>query len=409
MLISFRDLPPYIRPTWIEVNLTNVQSNVRLLKNHIGEKVHLMAVVKANAYGYGMMEIARISLSSGATWLGVATLDEALVLRREFLKNIPILVLGYVPTEHLSVASNSDVTVTAISLEWIKEALSIVQQPIDFHLKVDTGMNRLGCKTLEDVRKVIELTAGHRNLRFTGVFTHFATSEDVNNRTYYRRQLARFHEFLEIIPNRTEKVVHCANSGATVYQDEKPFFDMVRCGKALTGPPNEPLKHLLPVPLETSISIHSQLSLVKQVDAGEKIGYGDDYTTNETQWIGTVPIGYGDGWHQDFRRTGVLVDGKRMQIVGRISMDQLMLALDREYPVGTRVTFVGQQGNETITGDDVAREAKIPRSEVFSSMSSRVPRVYPKILNAGIINIHNYLLNSLCLLGVTYYLYFTST
>ncbi|CAF3419340.1 unnamed protein product, partial [Rotaria sp. Silwood1] len=138
---------------------------------------------------------------------------------------------------------------------------------------------------------------------------------------------------------------------------------MVRCGKALTGPPNESLKNLLPFRLQTAISAHSTLDLVKQVNASEKIGYSGEYTTTETQWIGTVPIGYGDGLHQYFKATGVLIEGKRLPIVGRISMDQLMIALDRKYPVGTRVTFIGQQGNETITGDDVAREAKVPRSE----------------------------------------------
>ena len=403
-----RDLhPPYLRPTWIDIDLDAVHSNVRLLKTYIGEKVHLMAVVKANAYGYGIIEIARTSLSSGATWLGVATLDEALVLRRELSKDIPILVLGYVPTQHLLLASHSSITVTGISLEWIREAVGIVQQPLDFHLKVDTGMNRLGCRTPDEVRAVIELVARNKNLRFSGIFTHFASSEDMNNKTYFHRQLTRFDEFLEVVPNRTEKLVHCANSGASLYHAEKPFFNMVRCGKALTGPPNEPLKHLLPFPLQTAISLHSALSLVKQVDADEKIGYGDEYTTNETQWIGTVPMGYGDGWHQDFKATGVLVDGKRVPIVGRISMDQLMVALDQSYPIGTRVTFIGQQGNETITGDEVARQAKIPRSEVFSSLSSRVPRVYT---HTGAVNsAGNSLRDALSVIGVALYFYFTDS
>ncbi|CAF1487155.1 unnamed protein product [Rotaria sordida] len=138
---------------------------------------------------------------------------------------------------------------------------------------------------------------------------------------------------------------------------------MVRCGKALTGPPNEPLKQLLPIRLQTAISIHSTLDFVKQVNASEKIGYGGEYTTTETQWIGTVPIGYGDGLHQYFKATGVLVEGKRLPIIGRIAMDQLMIALDRKYPIGTRVTFIGQQDNQTILADEVAREANIPRSE----------------------------------------------
>ncbi|CAF1302543.1 unnamed protein product [Adineta ricciae] len=368
--------PPYLRPTWIDIDLDLVRINVQNLKKYIGDNVHLMAVVKANAYGYGIMEIARTSLSAGATWIGVATLDEALVLRREIAKHIPILVLGYVPVEHLSRASEANVTITGISLEWLQEADQAIEQPVDFHLKIDTGMNRLGCRTEDEVKKVIDIVSRNPKLRFTGAFTHFATSEDLTNRTYFLRQLSRFKQFLEIIPNRSEKLIHCSNSGATLYHDEKPFYNMVRCGKALTGPPNEPLKAFLPITLQSVISLHSVLSLVKEVEAGEKIGYADTYTTTKKQWIGTVPIGYGDGWHQNLKPTGVLVEGQRMEIVGRISMDQLMVGLDREYPVGTRVTFIGQQGNMTITGDEVASAAKIPRSEVFSAISSRVPRIY---------------------------------
>ncbi|UJR11325.1 hypothetical protein I4U23_015506 [Adineta vaga] len=400
--------PPYLRPTWIDIDLDIVRTNVQNLKTYIGNNVHLMAVVKANAYGYGIMEITRTALSAGATWIGVATLDEALVLRREFAKNIPILVLGYVPTEHLSRASEANVTVTGISLEWFQEVDRVIQQPLDFHLKIDTGMNRLGCRTEGEIKAVLDIVARNQNLRFKGAFTHFATSEDLTNRTYFLRQLDRFKQLLDVIPNRTEKIIHCANSGATLYHAEKPFYNMVRCGKALTGPPNEPLKNNLPISLQSVISLHSVLSLVKEVEAGEKVGYADKYTTPTKQWIGTVPIGYGDGWHQNLKPSGVLIDGKRMEIVGRISMDQLMVVLDREYPVGTRVTFIGQQGNLTITGDEVASNANIPRSEVFSAISSRVPRIYKDSRTTSASNSQHSLHETIYLLGIVLSLYFTA-
>ncbi|CAF4811119.1 unnamed protein product [Rotaria sp. Silwood1] len=129
---------------------------------------------------------------------------------------------------------------------------------------------------------------------------------------------------------------------------------MVRSGKALMGPPDPALEHLLPFHMQTAMSLHSTIGLVKQLNASENIGYGGTYTTTDTEWIGTVPIGYADGWHQNFKATGVLVEGKRFPIIGRISMDQLMIRLDQKYPVGTRVTFIGQQGKETITVNDVA-------------------------------------------------------
>lgn len=382
----------YLRPTWIEVDLGIVRSNVRQLKKYIGKKVHLMGVVKANAYGYGMLEIARTAISAGATWLGVASLDEALALRLKLSQDVPILVLGYVVPQHLSLASRYDITVTAISLEWVQEAARLAEQPVDFHLKVDTGMNRLGFKTVQEVEQAIQIVSNHTNLSMTGVFTHFATSEDVKNTSYFQRQLASFREFLAVIPRQSEKLIHCANSGGTLYHSEKPFFDMVRLGKALMGPPNESLKHLLPVQLQHSLSLYSVLDLVKQLDAGEKIGYLGEYTTSQSQWVGTVPIGYADGWHQQFKSTNVLVDGKRVPIVGRISMDQLVVALPERYPVGTRVTFIGRQGNETIMADEVAQRAGLPRSEVFSSLSDRLPRVY--VQNGVIVSTRNSLLQS---------------
>jgi alanine racemase len=389
----FRTSTAYYRPTWIDIDLSAVQSNVRQLKKYIGDKVHLMAVIKANAYGHGMLEIAEASVSAGATWLGVATLDEAIAVRSKLSQNVPILVLGYVAPQYLPLVSQFRITLTGISVEWIQEAAQIAQQPFDFHLKLDTGLNRLGCKTVEEVEAAMKIISLNPNLNWTGVFTHFATSEDMENKTYFYRQLASFDEFLNVIPNRTNKIIHCANSGATLYHPEKPFFNMVRLGKALMGPPNEALKHLLPFQLQTSLSLHSILGLVKQLDAGEKISYGGEYTTTEKQWIGTIPMGYADGWHQQFKANAVLVDGKRVPIVGRISMDQIMVALPQKYPTGTRVTFIGQQGNETIVGDEIARTANQPRSEVFSSLSSRLPRIYMQ--DGSIISIRNAMLDSI--------------
>lgn len=351
-----------------------------------------MAVVKANAYGHGMIEIAQTSVSAGATWLGVASLDEALALRSKLTRDIPILVLGYVPPQHLFLASRHKITVTGISLEWIEEAERLVRQPIDFHLKIDTGLNRLGCKTFEEVESVMEIVTNHPYLNCSGVFTHFSTAEDVRNTNDFRRQLKLFRRFLDFIPNLQTKLVHCANSGATLYHPEKPFFDMVRLGKAIMGPPNESLKYLLPMPLRYCLSLHSILDLVKELNANEKVGYLGAYTTTGKQWVGTVPIGYADGWHQQFQTTNVLVDGQRVPIIGRIAMDQLIVALPKKYPVGTQVTFIGQQGNETIVVDDIAQRANQPRSEVFTSLSDRVPRIY--FQDGTIIKIKNSLLDS---------------
>ncbi|CAF0999109.1 unnamed protein product [Adineta steineri] len=381
----------YFRSTWIDVNLSAVHANVRLLKEYIGEKVHLMAVVKGNGYGHGMLEIAEASISAGATWLGVASLDEALAIRSKSPHDIPILVLGYVAPQYVTLAGQFCITLAGISFEWIQEAARIAQQPFDFHLKIDTGLNRLGLTTIDEVQAVMKMVSLNPNLNCTGVFTHFATSEDIQNTSYFRQQLTRFHTFLDIITNRTNKIIHCANSGATLYQPQKPFFDMVRLGNALMGPPNETLKYLLPMQLQNALSLHSILDLVKQLNPGAKVGYGGEYTATQHQWIGTIPMGYADGWHQQFRATNVLVDGKRVPIIGRISMDQLMVALPRKYSTGTRVIFIGQQGNETILADEIAQKANQSRLEVFTSLSSRLPRIYRQ--DGSIARITNAMLN----------------
>ncbi|CAF1371119.1 unnamed protein product [Adineta steineri] len=381
----------YFRPTWIDINLSAIHSNVRLLKEYIGEKVHLMAVVKGNGYGHGMLEIAEASISAGATWLGVASFDEALTIRSKISYNIPILVLGYVPPQYLTLARQFCITVTGISLEWIQEAARIAQQPFDFHLKIDTGLNRLGLTTIDEVQAVMKMVSLNPNLNCTGVFTHFSTSEDIQNTSYFSQQLARFHTVLNVIPNRTNKIIHCANSGATLYQPQKPFFDMVRLGNALMGPPNETLKYLLPMQLQNALSLHSILDLVKQLNPSAKVGYGSEYTATQHQWIGTIPMGYADGCHQQFRATNILVDRKRAPIIGRISMDQLMVALSRKYPTGTRVTFIGQQDSETILADEIAQKANQSRLEVFTSLSSRLPRIYRQ--DGSIVSIRNAMLN----------------
>lgn len=311
-----------------------------------------MAVLKANSCGYGMIELAKVSIAAGATWIGVATLDEALVVRLRLRNQIPILVFGYVDPKNLSVLNRYNITVTAISLDWVKSAAKTANRPFNFHLKLETGLNRFGCCTIEEVESVSQIISVNDNLNWTGAYTHFATAEDPKNQDYMQRQLMLFEKFLAVIPNRNKKIIHYANSCATLFYQNLPYYNLVRVGRGLMGPPIEQLSRYQHFPLKTSIALHSILVLVKQLEAGEFVGYDCEYKTTKKQWIGTVPIGYGDGWHQGYRTNDVLVDGIRVPIVGRIAMDNLTIALPRRYPVGTRVTLIGQQGNEVISGDD---------------------------------------------------------
>lgn len=381
----------FYRPTWIEVDLSAIRSNVQAIKKYIGEDVHLMAAIKGNACGYGMVEVAKASIAAGATWIGVATLDEALVVRLRLRNRIPILVMGYVDPHKLSVASRYNITVTAVSLDWIKSAAKIATRPFNFHLKIDTGLNRVGCRTFREVKTISALVSNDYNLNWTGVFTHLATAGNPENQDYMRRQLSIFEDFLDIIPDRDDKTIHCANSQATLYYPDMPHYDMVRIGRGVTGPPEESLKRYQLFPLKISIELHSTLVNVKELEAGEYVGYDCEYVTREKQWVGTVPIGYADGWHQHYANNDVLVDGERMPIIGLIAMDQLTVALPRKYAVGTRVTLIGRQGFERIYAEEIAATARVPRSQVYSSLSHRIPRLYYE--NGRLITIDNMLLN----------------
>lgn len=363
--------PGFFRPTWMELELDSVLSNVQQIKKYIGNDVHLMAVVKANAYEYGALEVSEVSILGGATWLGVATFDEALSLRIQLSQNVSILVLGYASPAVIPLASRHRITLTAISLQWIQEAAEIAQHRFDFHLKMDTGMNRVGVKTFEELRSVAEIVSGNMYMNWTGAYTHFASSENMQNKTFFYQQLELFHEFLTVIPQRDSKILHCANSGATLMHIEKPFFNMVRVGIGLYGRINA---NYSLVPLQrTRNSLYSTLVLVKQLEAGESVGYGQSYRTTRKEWIGTVPIGRLDGW-ETFDNTEVLVEGKHVPIIGSISLDQLMVALPEEYPVGTTVTFI----------ENFSR---------FSVVSQRLPRIY--LLNNTIVSMRNPLLETI--------------
>lgn len=353
------------------------------MKKFVGNDVHLMVVVKGNAYGFGALDVAEISISSGASWIGVATLDEALYLRHKLSSFVPILVLGYVDPHHLPVVSHNNITVTAVSLEWVQEADKLAQEPFDFHLKLDTGLNRIGCKTVEEVRSVSEIVTQNPHLKWTGAFTHFATADSVvgEGLAYYYKQLETFDKFLTVIPDVNKKIIHCATSGTVLYHSNKPFFNMVRIGRAIYGFLDQ---HLMLVPLQRPIKLfYSTIIHVKQLEAGESVGYKRTVIATQQQWVGTVATGFVDGWCSSFSMESVLINGTGVPIIGGVAMDQLMLALPERYPVGTIVTFIAREANETSKLD----------FNLYPLATNRVPRVY--YLNGSVSSIRNILLDSL--------------
>ncbi|WP_307894644.1 alanine racemase [Bacillus swezeyi] len=380
-------LKPFYRKTWAEIDLTALKENVRNMKQHIGEHVHLMAVVKANAYGHGSAQVAKAALEEGASVLAVALLDEALSLRAEGIEE-PILVLGAVPPEYTGIAAEKRIIVTGYSVQWLKEVLGFldgVDPPLEFHLKIDTGMGRLGCKTEEDIKEMMEMAESSSKLNCTGVFTHFATADETDT-DYFNMQLNRFEELTKPLP-LDRLMVHSSNSAAGL-RFKKQLFNAVRFGISMYGlSPSTEIKDELPFPLREVFSLHTELSHVKTIKKGESVSYGATYTAEHDEWIGTVPVGYADGWLRRLAGTEVLIDGKRQKIAGRICMDQFMISLDEEYPVGTKVTLIGKQEDEWISVDEIAQKLQTINYEITCMISSRVPRMF--LENGSIMEIRN--------------------
>ncbi|MCY7992816.1 alanine racemase [Bacillus haynesii] len=380
-------LKPFYRKTWAEIDLTALKENVRNMKRHIGEHVHLMAVVKANAYGHGDAQVAKAALAEGASILAVALLDEALSLRAQGIEE-PILVLGAVPPEYASIATEKRIIVTGYSVGWLKDVLGFLgetEAPLEYHLKIDTGMGRLGCKTEEEIKEMMEMTELSDKLNCTGVFTHFATADEKDT-DYFDMQLDRFKELISPLP-LDRLMVHSSNSAAGLRFREQ-LFNAVRFGIGMYGlAPSTEIKDELPFRLREVFSLHTELTHVKKIKKGESVSYGATYTAKRDEWIGTVPVGYADGWLRRLAGTEVLIDGKRQKIAGRICMDQFMISLAEEYPVGTKVTLIGKQKDEWISVDEIAQNLQTINYEITCMISSRVPRMF--LENGSIMEIRN--------------------
>ncbi|MBM7588022.1 alanine racemase [Bacillus pakistanensis] len=381
----------FYRDTWVEINLDDLKHNVTSIKKHLPQDVHMFAVVKANAYGHGDIQVAKTALENGAHGLAVAFLDEALALRRNGI-DAPILVLGATRPENVKLACENKISLTVFYYDWLKEARKFlnVDDLLNLHVKCDTGMGRIGVREVEDLKMIEEYINTQSNFVFEGLFTHFATADELDE-SYYRKQLKTFLELknsLEIPP----KYIHSANSAATLRFAES-HFNSVRVGISMYGlSPSIEIKDRLPFELKQVFSLHSRLSLVKKLSEGEKVSYGATYETSQEEWIGTIPIGYADGWLRKLQGQEILVNNKRAPIIGRICMDQCMVKLSEEIPLGEKVTLIGSQGEGFISMDEVAKRLDTINYEIPCIISNRVPRIY--IQNEKPIEVSNKLLVS---------------
>lgn len=360
------------RKTTALVSLSAIQNNIKKIQKHIGEKPEIWAVVKANAYGHGVLPVAHATqdLVNGFC---VSNLDEALELR-EGLITKPILVLSGISPESGAVAAVFDIILTAPSLEWLSQ---LVKEKIDFsrlkvHIAVDSGMGRVGVREASEANQMIELMDRY-DIQFDGIFTHFATADEADEHKF-NQQKNKFSEILNDLI-RQPKYIHSTNTASALWHKEQ-VQDIERLGISMYGlnPSGETLA--LPFEIEPALSLVSELTHVKQIDSGDTLGYGATYTAKEKIWVGTLPIGYADGWTRDMQGFHVLVNGKYCEIIGRVSMDQMTIQLDQSYPIGTPVTLIGKNGNEEITAQDVAKWRKTINYEVVCLLSDRIRRKY---------------------------------
>ncbi len=360
---------------WLEIDRAAIAGNVRRMAEVTGVKV--MAVIKANGYGHGLVEVARTAVAAGAAYCGVARLDEALELREAGVR-APILVLGHTPEERLGEAVAHDVSLTvyhARHVRALREALRRADRPARVHLKVDTGMSRLGAPPEEALPLMKEL-AGTPGVALEGLFTHFARADEPEDPTTAEQERL-FREVLaeaEAVGLRPP-LVHAANSAAALTRPESRF-DMVRAGIALYGlAPSEQVP--LPEGFRPALTWKARLTSVRDLPPGTGVSYGHVYRTRGWERIGVVPVGYGDGYRR-VEGNFALVRGRRVPVVGRVCMDQVMVRLDEvpEAQVGDEVVLIGAQGEATITAEEVARIWRTVHYEVTCGLSARVRRLY---------------------------------
>jgi alanine racemase len=362
------------------VNLAAIERNVVALRGRLAAGAELCAVVKADASGHGAVRVARAALAGGATSLAVAAVGEAVELRAAGV-TAPVLVLGAISSEELPVALGADAEVIGWSELFVRElaaGAAGTRRPIGVHVKLDSGMGRLGTR---DVAEALAVARAVRDaapgLELAGVMTHLATAD--GDLAFAAAQLEAFAPFAAELQRRYGRLrVHAANSAATLRVPDS-HFDMVRCGIALYGcdPMNEDPDS---TGLEQAMELSSYVAAIKRAEPGDSVGYGRRFIAERPTWIATMPIGYGDGVRRGLTNNGdVLIDGRRYPLVGTVSMDNITADLgpgDPPVAVGAPAILIGRSGQERQTVEDVARRLGTINHEVLCGISARVPRRY---------------------------------
>ena len=390
----------FLKRTWSEVDLDKIRKNFDIIREKVGQQTKIMSVVKANAYGHGITYVAKELIKSGTDWFAVSNLEEALQLRK-ICNETPILILGYTPPKHAEILAVNGISQTVFNSEYAKALSEYAQKgnvQVNIHVKIDTGMSRIGfvyhdnvvnSSAVDEIEEICHLPALYKE----GIFMHFASAdEDGSGEVFTRLQYDLFCDMITRLKNRGVEfeLRHCCNSAATLRYPEM-HMDMVRPGIILYGlEPSEfvpDTEKLLP-----AMELKTVISMVKELEGDTPVSYGRTYHTEGKKKIATIPIGYADGLPRQLsNNTQVIVNGKKVKLIGRICMDQSMIDVSEiDVKPDDEVIVFGTDGNESISVTSLAEKIGTINYEIVCGINKRVPRAYLK--DGEIIATENYTL-----------------
>ncbi len=363
------------RPTWAEVNLKNLEHNFKTIKRRLRPETKILVTVKADAYGHGLIPVSKRLVANGVDFLGVASIDEGIKLRTAGIKT-PILILGLILKKDILPLFTYNLIPTVCDFEFafaLNHKAAKLNKPISLHIKVDTGMGRIGV-LYDGAFNLAEKIHSLKFIKIDGIFTHFPLAD--TNRKFTVSQIKLFLKLVISLLKRGIDIplIHAANSiGLMDYRNS--HFSMVRPGLVIYGlHPKQGLK----INLKPVLSLKTRVIFIKQVPAGCGVSYGHAYITKRRTRIATLPIGYGDGYPRNLSNLAQVLIGKnKMRISGRICMDQIMVDVGRlKLKIGDEVVLIGKQGAQKITVEELARLSKTIPYEIVCGLSNRIPRIY---------------------------------
>ncbi len=381
------DKSEFTRRTWAQIDVDAVKYNFKNIKEKLEPKTKLLCVLKADAYGHGAEFLVKEYEKLAADWYGVSNIDEAMQLRNAGAKK-PILIFGYTPTECAETLAKNNISQAMFSYEYAQKLNEVCIKKgvkVKVHLKIDTGMSRIGFfsqtpeyqeKSISEILKIKDLPG----IEIEGAFTHFSVADDAtNDREYTIKQFSNFKAVFEGLEAKGLKIPikHCCNSGGIINFPEM-HLDMVRAGVILYGLyPSDEIKS--EINLKPVMQFKTVVSQVKTIPAGTSISYGRTFVSDKEMKIASVAIGYADGYSLKFSNNSeMIIHGKRVKIVGRVCMDQLILDVSdvKDVKEGDEVTVFGYEGNEYLSVDELAKKIDTINYEIVCLVGKRVPRIY---------------------------------